>query len=196
MLAYNNRGTAWRAKKEYDKAVSDHNIALRLAPNDPTAYLDRGIAWKKMGEFERALEDYRQAVHLDPKCADAWNGRAWVQATCPDDKYLNGQSAYEAAVRSCELTGWKQPNHLDTLAAAYAESGDFKHAVEWQTKAIDLADDAQKDAFHARLQLYQAKKPYRDATTTITPPVAALAIGERPRARSNSRPRPPEDPGR
>lgn len=42
------------------------------------------------------------------------------------------------ATRSCELTSWTDPDALDTLAAAYAESGDYRSAVEWQTRAIEL----------------------------------------------------------
>ena len=52
---------------------------------------------------------------------------------------------------------------LDTLAAAYAEAGDFDSAVKWETKAIELESDAHEKAEYAeRLKLYRDKKPYRD----------------------------------
>ena len=59
-------------------------------------------------------------------------------------------------MRGCELTDWKDPTYLDTLAAAYAEAGDFDAAVRTQAKAIELAKD-----FGARLKLYQDKKRHR-----------------------------------
>jgi hypothetical protein len=51
---------------------------------------------------------------------------------------------------------------LDTLAAAYAESGDFLAAEKWQSKAIELLTDlSEKDDFKKRLKLYQEHKPFR-----------------------------------
>ena len=54
---------------------------------------------------------------------------------------------------------------LDTLAAAFAELGDFASAVKWQSKAIELlADDKTKDDYRTRLKLYERKKPYHETT--------------------------------
>ncbi len=67
-----------------------------------------------------------------------------------------------SATRASELTEWKDPKKLDTLAAAYAESGDFDAAVKWQTQAIALfREDKDRTEGAARLKLYQARTPYR-----------------------------------
>src|SRR5262249_19208480 len=60
---------------------------------------------------------------------------AWLWATGPDG-VRDGKRAVEAATRACELTDWKENEFLDTLAAAYAEVGDFDKAVEYQKKAV------------------------------------------------------------
>ncbi len=76
---------------------------------------------------------------------------------------LPGKRAVAAATKACELTEWKAPLMLDTLAAAYAEAGDFERAVKWQTKANELySDPKEKTEGERRLKLYQAKQPYRD----------------------------------
>ena len=43
------------------------------------------------------------------------------------------------ATKACKLTGWKNPNYLATLAAAFAEAGNFDDAVKWEEKAIELS---------------------------------------------------------
>jgi hypothetical protein len=62
------------------------------------------------------------------------------------------------------LTRWKEAYCLETLAAAYAESGDFPSAVNWQTRAIELeTDPKEKEDYKSRLKLYQDKQPFREA---------------------------------
>jgi fructose-specific component phosphotransferase system IIB-like protein len=61
------------------------------------------------------------------------------------------------------LTDWKDPNTIDTLAAAHAQAGDFHSAVEWQEKAIDLAAKHPRTS-HMRMRLtgYIEGKPCRE----------------------------------
>jgi hypothetical protein len=85
-------------------------------------------------------------------------------ATCPDARLRNGKQAVESASRACELTGWKVAQPLATLAAAYAENGDFERAVEWQTKANELSSTSNDRSEGAeRLALYRSQTAVRDA---------------------------------
>ena len=81
----------------------------------------------------------------------------------------DGKSAVAFATKACELTEWKDPGSLETLAAACAESGEFDAAVKWQTKAIGLlSDEKQQEHYGTRLTLYQQRKPYRSARARVT----------------------------
>ena len=105
------------------------------------------------------------AIRLDPWDPKAYKGRAWLWATCPDEKYRDGKRAVESATRACKLTDWKVADYLDTLAAAWAEAGDFDAAVEWQENALGILaknDEQNRKDFEARLTLYRAKKPYHE----------------------------------
>ena len=92
----------------------------------------------------------------------AFNGRAWLWATCPDDKYRDGKKAVESATRACELGEWNESDSIATLAAAYAELGDYPRAIDWQETAIRLCSDPGEQAeAEERLKFYQEGKPYR-----------------------------------
>jgi hypothetical protein len=70
---------------------------------------------------------------------------------------------YESATHACELSEGKNVNVLATLAAAYAESGRFEKAVEWQEKANKLyAELEDVNNGEDRLKLYRENKPFRD----------------------------------
>ena len=133
--AYVNRGRIWGYKEQYDKAIADFNEAIKLDPGDSKAYVNRGVAWGFKREYEKAIADYNEAIRLDPKIADAYDNLAWLLATCPDARRRDGKKAVESATRACELREWKEAYPIATLAAAYAEVGNFDKAVEWQEKA-------------------------------------------------------------
>ena len=97
--------------------------------------------------------------------AKAYNSLAWIFATHQEAQVRNGAEAVRLAERACELTDYKAPPLLDTLAAAYAEAGQFDKAVETAEKAIQLVRTAKREEIATdiqnRLNLYKAKRPYR-----------------------------------
>lgn len=159
---YNNRGIAFGTKGESDRAIRDFNEAIRLDPKYALAYSNRGNAWSDKGEYDNAIADYTDAIRLDPEDPYPYNNCAWLWATCPDARVRDGKKAVENATKACELDGWKIPEDIATLAAAYAEAGDFDAAVKWQTKATEMVPKSAKAYYRSLLALYQQRKPYRD----------------------------------
>jgi len=139
-----------------------YNQAIRLNPNLAVAHISRGIAWERIKKYGNAISDYSKAITIDPQDAQALNAIARLYATCPDEKYRNGQKAIGFARKAYELNGAKNAHDSVTLAAAYAEEGDFEKAVEWQTKALAEAPEKDKAVFQAHLELYKSGKPFRD----------------------------------
>jgi tetratricopeptide (TPR) repeat protein len=69
------RADALREAREFDRAIEDYDLAIRLRPLDPPAYHGRGDAYFGKRDFERAVADYDEALRLDAKNAVTWNNR-------------------------------------------------------------------------------------------------------------------------
>ena len=197
--AYYNRTTdLWDAGKR-DEIVADLTRTMELNPSFPGAYARRADIYFRKGEVDRAISDYTKAIDLDPKVGDLYMGRAqalvrrkrcseavrdleraeqplgqrsaatlnslgWLRATSPVPMLRNGKKAIEMATKACALTDWKKSAYIDTLAAAYAEAGDFAQAAKYESWAISMTDisvEARAGA-QKRLALYKKGKPYRE----------------------------------
>jgi tetratricopeptide (TPR) repeat protein len=166
---YSNRGLIHLETKKIDDAILDFTSAIEINDANETetanelVYRNRAMAYSRKKDFAKAAEDYAKVIAINPESAIGQNGLAWLLSTVPDDKVRDGKRAVEAAKKACELTDYKNGGYLDTLAAAYAEAGDFEKAVEWQQKALKAGDIPIKDleAAKKRLELFQMKKPFR-----------------------------------
>ena len=76
VIAYNNRGNAYSAKGEYDRAVQDYDQSIKLNPNYAQAFNNRGVAYQKKAEYDRAIEDFDESIKLNPNYANAFANRA------------------------------------------------------------------------------------------------------------------------
>jgi hypothetical protein len=96
--------------------------------------------------------------------AKVCNSFARQLSTCPESRVRDGKRAVYYATEACQATRWKHADYLDTLAAAYAEMGDYKEAVKWQQQALALGwgDEAETARAERRLELYRGGKPYRE----------------------------------
>jgi tetratricopeptide (TPR) repeat protein len=164
-LTHSNRAAVWLYGKDFDAGISEVSEAIRLEPTNPRFYVNRGLLWRQKGEYGKAIADCDEASRLDPKFAPAWNERAWLAVICGDPKYRDGKQAVRDATKACELTAWKNERCLVTLAAAYAETGDFPNAIKWQEKALEIAPEKLKERFRQLLERYKAEKPYSDKLT-------------------------------
>ncbi len=124
------------------------------------------ILYLSLGRPEQAKK-FLDEQFLD-KVDPLWLGdNAWLLATSTIAEIRNGPKAVEYATKACEMTGWKNHLYVDTLAAAYAEMGDFEAAIKRQEEAISLLGDDEtsenmRKDYENRLKLYQEGKPYRE----------------------------------
>lgn len=91
------------------------------------------------GKIEEAIQYYRQALDVDSNNPVVLNNLAWILAATSKPELRNGEEAVQFAIRAVELTGWRQPLFIGTLAAAYAQAGQFPQACEMAQNARALA---------------------------------------------------------
>ena len=163
LRTYCGRASAFEDMGQLDKAKADYNQAIRFIPTDAPGYLMRGNAHFASGNYRAAASDFEKATRLSPRDYDALLRLAWLQATCPEDSLRNGTEALEKSKRACELSRWESADAVDTLAAAYAEIGDFDAAVKYQTQALNMkgVHAFNRKRMQERLELYRQHKPYR-----------------------------------
>ena len=144
------------------RQVLEHyeNLGPHKAWTGPLSRGDYGV----VAANEEAIAQYHEAIRLLPDFLEALNNLAWTLAASPDAQFRNASEAIQLATRACELTGWKDPGCLNSLAAACAESGDYESAVKWQSRAVELLpiDNKLRPVFRRRLFIYEAKHPNRD----------------------------------
>lgn len=159
----NSRGHAYYLQGDYQPAFADYTEALRLDPQNAAAYTNRGDAYADLGQFDRAANDYRAALRIDPELGRAYQSAAWLMATCPNPQFRDPERAVLAAQKAIELDG-ENYRYLDTLAAAYANRGNFPEAQETMARALEAAPETFHEDYQARLEAYQQNLAYRDGT--------------------------------
>ena len=159
-----SRGIALSALGKTEQAIDDFTQVVLLAPHFVPVFHRRGANYEKLGKFDRAEEDFNQAITLNPKDAQGYNNLAWLQATCFDPAFRDGKKALANAKKAMTLFSNDNFFVLDTMAAAYAEAGQYKKAVEWQLKAIQRAPENAREPLTDRLKIYRSDKPYRAPT--------------------------------
>ena len=193
--AYYNRAVTFCQQKKWSAALQDLNSSVRLKPSFFDATYKRSLVHRKLGNYKGSLADLDMLITLSSKvhngleAEQSLNDRAWILATCPEASIRNGQLAVADAMKACKLNDWTLGSSIDTVAAAYAEAGDFDSAVRYQQQAINvltgnfqlttkwlskrkdlehLTDNAGKgfettlQGFEQRLELYKQHRPFRD----------------------------------
>ncbi|MBY0525560.1 MAG: tetratricopeptide repeat protein [Gemmataceae bacterium] len=158
--AYLYRAFAHTDRGGCEQAIQDFTEHLRLNPRNAAACNFRARLHCRTGNYRAAIADHLQACELDPANGNTHNHLAWIWATCPQAELRDGPRALKYATEACELTTWKQPHCLDTLAAACATCGRFEEAVQRAEQAVELASESEKADYRSRLDLYRAGQAY------------------------------------
>ena len=159
------RASARYWQKDFSGAKRD-TLRLRTSKQyGSKTYFLLAMCEGKLGNDPARLGYLKDGLRRFPKDPDYYNSIAWELAVSTTAALRNGREAVRLARRACELTSFRDPNCLDTLAAASAETGDFANAIKSQQQAIALFSTRDREHLSGaqkRLVLYQSKQPYRE----------------------------------
>jgi len=165
---YFSRALVFAHEQKWALAAQDLNTVLQFRPTNYLAAIFRGWMNERLGNYKSSLADYDRLLSVRPlplTRALTLNSRAWLRATCPNASFRNAKQAIADARAACNLTSWAKPDHIDTLAAAYAEAGDFDSAVRFEQQALaHEREEEDRKGYEYRLSMYQARHPFRDAS--------------------------------
>ncbi|WP_128971650.1 tetratricopeptide repeat protein, partial [Bradyrhizobium tropiciagri] len=122
-VGYGERGYAYLAKGDNDRAIADFADGIRLDPNNKAALTARGNAYLAKGDPDRAAADYDRVIALDPDYAIAYYNRSLAYRAKGDFDRVIADSSEAIAL---------YPNYTDAYlnrGYAYQVKGDPDRAI-------------------------------------------------------------------
>jgi tetratricopeptide (TPR) repeat protein len=156
-------------------ALGRHARGLALIEEAARAGAGSAKIQRRLAGLARELEQealsvqlYRRALALEPEQTPTLNNLAWALATAHDASVRNAEEAIALAERANRSFASRDPNHMDTLAIAYAAADQLEAAAETAAQAALLAavggDEAQSLALLARAERLRARDRLEAAT--------------------------------
>jgi len=163
-----NLATALFQQGNIDGAIREWRTMLTIRPNEPGAHTGLANALVQKGLLREAADHYEKALQSDPDAIHALNNLAWLISAGPDDSLRKNEVGLNLALKVNHLTNENNPVYVRTLAAAYAQAGQFDKATEIARRAVELANakgmrDLTGEIAHD-VELYQRREPLRDPT--------------------------------
>ena len=157
-------GLLYLAAKQPREAIKRFTRSLEIDDKQFLSRRGKSDAEISIGDHKAALADLEKALELKPEDAGVLNNLAWLLATSPDDGIRDGKRAIELATKACEKTNWEEAHIVSTLAAGYAEAGEFEKACQYSAKAVETGDSVAevKKQLESELASYQLNKPWRE----------------------------------
>jgi len=174
--AHENLAKALLKKGKVTDALIHYRKLVELQPDNMEVHNIVGTVLIQQGRIREGVEEWEKVLDIQPDNGNAVSNLAWVLATSPDDSLRDGAKAVRLAEQAMRISGRRIPLLFRTLAAAYAERGQFSEAIQTAQQGIELANAQGNPQLATELSgniaLYQEQQPLRDASLTngSTPP--------------------------
>jgi tetratricopeptide (TPR) repeat protein len=159
-------GTAMAENGDLTEAAWHLGYVMMLRPEAEQAHARLRQILLSLASEPDALQRLREIAVNAPDSPRMLDELAWLLATYPDSRSRDGTEAVRLAERACALTDRRIPALLDTLAAAYADAGDFSRAISTIEEALNRArTSGDSDAIKLSERILGSLRgnlPYRD----------------------------------
>ncbi|WP_243337131.1 fused MFS/spermidine synthase [Anaeromyxobacter soli] len=153
------------------EAAEHYEDALQVSPLDATLRDRFAVSLAMLGRTGDAVAQLRRAVELAPDLAAPKQHLALLLAT--DASLRDPPEAVRLARAAVEEAGDRDPGSLETLAVAYAATGDFDGAIEQEQRAVAILEasgnPANANAARAALEGYRRRVPLAGMTRGAAP---------------------------
>ena len=137
--------------------------AIRIDPDLGDAHFNLAQALAGLGQLTDAIQGYRAALRVSPDWPPALSNLALLLATTVDPRLAQPDEAIRLAERAVALTGRRDIEALEALAAAYAASRRFDEAIDAAEAAVALAVSTSTsetvDRLRSHLESYRRRMP-------------------------------------
>lgn len=136
-------------------------------PKDAATHFLMANCQRQIGDWTAAIRHYRKTLDFDHSFLVAANNLAYMLAAHPDQKLRDEDEAVRIAEHACQQTRFQDPRFVDTLAVAYAASGQFDTAIATARQAIALFEKHSNGAnsierIRSRIMLFEKNMPFRE----------------------------------
>jgi spermidine synthase len=143
---------------------------LALQPDDVVSHLRIASVAKRLGDEKAAIRHKREVIRLGSGEPALRNDVAWTLATSRDEQIRDPAEAIRLAEALVDEAQTRDPNEIDTLAAAYAAAGRFEDAVRTASQAASLAAERGQtelaETIRSRVEIYRSQRPYVDTESS------------------------------
>lgn len=157
-----NLAQVYASRGEFDIAIPYLQRELEIEPGFPPAQQMLDSVRANRAQLANGLHDLLQEIDRQPNDPKKLRVAAWILATNPNASIRDGRKAVVMAERAWKISGDDDLPTLDTLAAAYAERGDFSDAILAEERAVRFADDrATAEECRRHIESFKQSKPWR-----------------------------------
>jgi len=126
--SYNGLGLAYEQKGDYEEAVRNYELAIRMKPQDAGFHNNLSIVYKAQEKYELSLEEIRTAITLDPDEPEYHNNLGTLLAQMKI--YAESEKAF---LRALDID-LEHADSLYNLGMVYFVTGELEKAqITWES---------------------------------------------------------------